>query len=64
MTIGEILKHKDIYQYNRLKNMFKTGRPERPESKKEIKLGCSVEELMKHDSYCREGRRIKQKSWG
>lgn len=59
MTIGEILKHKDIYTYNKLMNMFKIKEP-----KKKIELGCSVEELMKHDSYKKEGRRVKQRSWG
>lgn len=63
MTIGEILKHKDIYTYNRLMQMFKTGRSECPERKNKIKLGCSVEELMRTDSYKREGRRVKQRGW-
>ncbi|WP_353096210.1 hypothetical protein [Tissierella praeacuta] len=59
MTIGEILKHEDIYQYNRLINMFKTK--EKP--KKKIKLGDSIENLMRTDSYKREGRRVKQRGW-
>lgn len=58
MTIGEILKHKDIYTYYRLMNMFKIKEP-----KKKIELGCSVEELMRTDSYKREGRRVKQRGW-
>lgn len=58
MTIGEILKHKDIYTYYRLMNMFKI------KEKKEIKLGDSIENLMRSDSYKREGRRIKQRGWG
>lgn len=63
MTIGEVLRHKDIYTCNRLMQMFKTCRSERPESKKEIKLGDSVTNLMMAESYCRECRGIKQKSW-
>ncbi|MBU5424998.1 hypothetical protein KQI41_01130 [Tissierella pigra] len=59
MTIGEILKHKDIYTYNKLMNMFKIKEP-----KKKIELGCSVEELMRSDSYKRVGGKIKQRSWG
>lgn len=61
MTIGEYIRLTDIYQYNRLIDMFKVRESKKREK---IKLGCSVEELMKHDSYCRVGRRIKQKSWG
>lgn len=59
MTIGEYLKSTDRDTYYRLMNMFKIKEP-----KKKIDLGCSVEELMKHDSYKREGRRIKQRGWG
>lgn len=58
MTIGEILKHKDADTYYRLINMFKI------KEKKEIKLGDSIENLMRSDSYKREGRRIKQRGWG
>lgn len=58
MTIGEMLKHKDIYTYNKLMNMFKIKEP-----KKKIELGCSVGELMRVDSYKREGRRVKQRGW-
>ena len=59
MTIGEILKYKDADTYYRLMNMFKIKEP-----KKKIELGCSVEELMRADSYKREGRRVRQRSWG
>lgn len=65
MTIGEYIKQTDRDTYRRLRNMFKTGRSERPKNKREkIKLGCSVEELMKSDSYKRVGGKIKQRSWG
>ena len=57
MTIGEYLKSTDIYTYYRLINMFKI------KEKKEIKLGDSIENLMRSDSYKREGRRIKQRGW-
>ena len=79
MTIGEILKHKDIYTYNKLMNMFKIKEPKKTkyimsvdmdsieESKKypprEIELGDSIGNLMKTDSYKREGRRVKQRGW-
>ncbi len=57
MTIGEYIKLTDIEIY---KKLIKLCKP-----KKEIKLGCSVEELMKSNSYRREGRRIKQRGgWG
>ena len=56
MTIGEYIKHTDIETYKKLIKLYKP--------KKEIELGCSVEELMKADSYRREGRRIKQRGWG
>lgn len=61
MTIGEYIRKTDIEQYNRLINMFKVklGTP-----KKEIKLGCSVEELMRADSYKKVGGKIKQRGWG
>lgn len=61
MTIGERLKHNDIDTYNRLTNMFK-AKIDKP--KKQIKLGDSIENLMRADSYCRSGRRIKQRGWG
>lgn len=64
MTIGEYIKQTDRDTYYKLINMFKTGHSERPESKNKIKLGCSVEELMRVDSYKRVGGKIKQRSWG
>ncbi|MGJ0848170.1 hypothetical protein ACR77J_15880 [Tissierella praeacuta] len=58
MTIGEYIKQTDRDTYYKLINMFKIKEP-----KKKIKLGCSVEELMRADSYFRRGRRIKQRGW-
>lgn len=55
MTIGEYLRKNDIEVYRKLK---KLGR------KKNIDLGDKTEKLMQHDSYKREGRRIKQIKWG
>ncbi|MGJ0848276.1 hypothetical protein ACR77J_16410 [Tissierella praeacuta] len=59
MTIGEYIKQTDRDTYYKLINMFKVK-----ESKKKIKLGDSIENLMKSDSYTRRGRRLKQRSWG
>lgn len=65
MTIGEYIKQTDRRSYYRLINMFKEGKPKKePFAVVEIKLGCSVEELMKSDSYKREGRRVKRRGWG
>ena len=56
MTIGEYIKATDIKTYNKLLKLcdFKTKKPS-------ITLGDSVESLMKHDSYKRVGRRVRQK---
>ncbi|QXN67730.1 hypothetical protein [Mycolicibacterium phage J1] len=54
MRIGEIIKSNDINTYRRLKDI----------GKKKIKLGDRPEELMKHNSYRRCGRRIRQIKWG
>ncbi len=59
MTIGEYIKLTDIETYRELRKRFKISR-----SKKDIKLGDSIENLMRADSYCRSGRRVKQKGWG
>lgn len=64
MTIGEILKHKDINTYNKLMQLYKKKYKEEPFAKLEIKLGDSIENLMGHDSYSRSGGRIKQRRWG
>ena len=55
MTIGEYIKATDIKTYNKLLKLcdFKVKKP--------IALGDSVENLMKHDSYKRVGRRVRQK---
>ena len=58
MTIGEYIKLTDIKTYRKLLAMFKIDKP------KPIKLGDSIENLMRADSYKREGRRIKQRGWG
>jgi hypothetical protein len=58
MTIGEYIKLTDIETYKKSIKLCKN------KPKKKIELGCSVEELMKADSYRREGRRIKQRGWG
>lgn len=60
LTIGQYIKLTDIDTYNKLIKMCKV----KINKPKPIKLGCSVEELMKSDSYSRSGRRVKQRSWG
>lgn len=60
MTIGEYIKLTDINTYKKLLSMFKTDLNKHGA----IELGDSVVNLMKHDSYKREGRRIKQRGWG
>lgn len=61
MTIAEIIKHKDIDTYYKLKKLCKSE-IDKPGNK--IKLGDSIENLMRADSYERRGRRIRQKGWG
>ena len=56
MTIGEIIRIKDIDTYRKL---MKVGRRQQ----KKIELGDNPENLMKHDSYKRQGRRIRQVKW-
>lgn len=60
MTIGEYIRKTDRRAYNRLINMFnvKLGTP-----KKKIKLGCSIEELMRADSYKKVRGKVKQRGW-
>ena len=58
MTIGEYIKLTDIETYKKLIKLCKN------KPKKEIELGDSIENLMKADSYRREGRRIVQRGWG
>lgn len=50
MVVREIIKANDINTYRKLKNM----------GKNKIKLGDKPAKLMRHDSYRREGRRIRQ----
>ena len=57
MTIGEHWRRNDIDTYRKL---MKVGR----RKQKKIKLGDRPENLMKHNSYKRHGRRIKQVKWG
>lgn len=56
MTIRELLKSKDMDTY------IKLGKIAKP--KKEIELGGRPEELMRHNSYKRVGRRVRQVKWG
>lgn len=57
MTIGEYIKLTDIETYRKLIKLCK----DRP--KKKIELGDRPENLMKHRSYRRIGRRIRQVSY-
>lgn len=56
MTIREIIKYKDIDTYRRLQKMCRKKR-------KKIELGDRPERLMQHDSYRRQGRRVRQVKW-
>lgn len=58
MRMEEIIKFKDIDTYRKL---MQIGRRQK---KKRIKLGDRPENLMKHRSYKRIGRRIRQIKWG
>lgn len=60
MRIEEILRCNDIDTYRRLKKL-----PEKEMQKaKPIKLGDSIENLMKADGHKRIGRRVRQVKWG
>ena len=59
LTIGERLKLTDINTYHKLLKMCKGT----PELKKNIELGCSVEELMRADSYVKVSGKVKQRGW-
>ncbi len=61
MTIGKYIKLTDIETYNKLRRLYRV-KADKP--KKKIELGDKPENLMKHDSYVRKGRRVKQKGWG
>ncbi len=56
MSIGDYLKIKDVETYNKLLK-FCNYTPKKP-----IPLGDSIESLMKHDSYKRVNRRMRQKT--
>lgn len=58
--ISEQIKYKDIDTYKKLKDM---SRSKSVNKKKKIELGDTPENLMKHDSHKRIGRRIKQTKW-
>lgn len=60
MSIGEYIRQTDIDAYNKL---MQTDKKDIDKGKKEIKIGDSIENLMKSDSYCRKGRRIRQRGW-
>jgi len=63
MKIGEIIRSKDIDTYRKLKSIEKK-KNKKHRKKKEIELGDSIHNLMKHDAYKRIGRRIRQIKWG
>lgn len=54
MRIENIIRETDPITYRKLKKI----------GKEKIKLGDRPEELMKHNSYRRCGRRIRQVKWG
>jgi len=60
VRISEIIKHKDYDTYIALKRAFKYKESKK---NKDIELGDSPQNLMKHDAYKRIGRRIKQIKW-
>lgn len=55
MRIENIIRETDPITYRKLKNISRN---------KKIKLGDKPEKLMMHDSYRRQGRRIRQVKWG
>lgn len=58
MNIGEILKNNDIYTYNQLQKM-----KQEPKKRDKVKLGDSVTNLMKANSYKRVNGAIRQTRW-
>lgn len=54
MRIENIIRETNPITYRRLKEI----------GKNKIELGDRPEKLMRHDSYKREGRRIRQVKWG
>lgn len=59
LTIGEYIKLTDINTYHKLKKLCRGEH----KPKKKIKLGDSVENLMKADSYVKVSGKIKQRRW-
>ena len=62
ITIGEYIREKNLKEYKKL--VERLNKAENQSKKKEIKLGDSINNLMKHDAYKRIGRRIRQIKWG
>lgn len=60
MTIGDIIKINDPYTYSKLTKIGKMS----TESKKEIELGDSPQNLMKADSHKRIRGALRQNTWG
>lgn len=60
MTIREIIKHSDMDTYKRLMEEYR----EDIDKPKKIKLGDSIENLMKHDSFRKIGGKVRQTKWG
>lgn len=61
MRIKEIIKHKDIETYRKLRSMCKSSN--KKHKNKKIKLGDKPENLMRHDAYKRVNRRLRQIKW-
>lgn len=59
MTIGEIIRYKDIDTYIELIKMSR-GKVDKP---KKIELGDSIKNLMKANSYKKIGGAIRQTRW-
>ncbi|MEW8974096.1 MAG: hypothetical protein AB2375_07865 [Tissierellaceae bacterium] len=55
MRIENIIRETDPVTYRKLKDIIRN---------KKIKLGDKTEKLMRHNSYRRCGRRIRQVKWG
>ena len=63
MNIGEIIRSKDIDTYRKLKSIEKK-KNKKHRKKKEIELGDSIHNLMKHDAYKRVLGALRQIRWG
>lgn len=62
MAIGDIIKEKDIYTYRQLEKMKQEPKKEK-KKEKEVKLGDSVHNLMKANSYKRVNGALRQTRW-